>query len=152
MDIRQSYRESTVQGATPLDLVVRLYEQMIEDLRQALKAIEQNNIELRTNRVNHAILVLGCLQSQLDFEAGGKVAAKLNQFYDRVRQNLMFIQFHPSTTGMAQEITDLLAVREAWIEVERAERPSSPPISPHFAAAPLLESELATREAMDWKG
>jgi len=124
MNIQQSYREGTIQGANPAALVVRLYEQMIEDLRQVSHAIEKNDIMLRTQRINHAILVVGHLQSALDFDKGGKVAQDLKKFYNTLRQSLVWVQFHPSKGGVAQLITDLLAVREAWSEVERAERPS----------------------------
>jgi flagellar secretion chaperone FliS len=124
MNIQQSYREASVRGANPVQLVVRLYEQMIEDMRQVAIAIEQNDIMLRTKRIRHAILVIGHLQSSLDFSKGGKVAQDLNRFYDVLRQNLVQVQFHPSKRGVSQAITDLLAVREAWIEVERAEYPS----------------------------
>ena len=119
---RSAYRETDVRGATAVRLVVLLYEQMIQDLRQAAKAIEQNDIELRTNHINHAILVIAYLQSGLDFATGGKVAQDLNDFYDLLRQNLVQVQFHPSQAGIGQQITDLLEVREAWTEVERAEQ------------------------------
>src|SRR5271163_2714583 len=121
MNVQQSYREATVGGASPVQLVVRLYEQIVEDLRQAAIAIEQNDIGRRTKRIKHAILVIGHLQSPLDFVRGGKVAQDLNRFYDVLRQNLIQLQFYPSRRGLAQQITDLLLLREAWINVERAE-------------------------------
>jgi flagellar secretion chaperone FliS len=121
---RSAYRETDVRGATAVRLVVLLYEQMIQDLRQAAQAIEQNDIELRTNHINHAILVIAYLQSGLDFATGGKVAQDLSDFYDILRQNLVQVQFHPSQAGIGQQITDLLEVREAWTEVERAEQSS----------------------------
>ena len=80
MNIQQSYRESSARGASPVDLVVRLYEQIVEDLRQAAIAIDQNDIRRRTKRINHAILVIGHLQSPLDFDNGGKVAQDLDTF------------------------------------------------------------------------
>ena len=121
---RSAYRETDVRGATAVRLVVLLYEQMIQDLRQAAQAIEQNDIELRTNHINHAILVIAYLQSGLDFATGGKVAQDLNDFYDLLRQNLVQVQFHPSQAGIGQQITDLLEVRGAWTEVEQAEKSS----------------------------
>jgi flagellar biosynthetic protein FliS len=117
----KAYREADVRGATAVRLVILLYEQMIRDLSQAAQAIEQNDIELRTKCINHAILVVGYLQSPLDFANGGKVAKDLDHFYNALRQNLMQVQFFPTKVGMNQLMTDLLAVREAWIEVERAE-------------------------------
>ena len=150
MNIQQSYREAAVQGASPVALVVRLYEQIIEDLRQAAIAIEQNAIERRTKRIKHAILVVGHLQSPLDFANGGKVAQDLDHFYNVLRQNLVQVQFHPSKRGITQLITDLLALREAWIQVEQAERPSV------TTAAGTVGSSAAVTDAdhvhMNWQG
>jgi flagellar protein FliS len=152
MNIQQSYREGTVWGASPVDLVVRLYERMIEDLRQVALAIEQNDIRRRTKHINHAILVVGHLQSPLDFANGGKVAKDLDHFYNTLRQNLVQVQFFPSQRGVAQLITDLLTVREAWVTVGRAESPSvaaatGRPTSP--AADPESEGDHVR---MNWQG
>jgi flagellar protein FliS len=143
---RSAYRENDVRGATAVRLVILLYEQLVQDLRQALQAIEQNDIEGRTKRINHAILVIGHLQSPLDFANGGKVAQDLDHFYNVLRQNLVQVQFHPSRAGISQQITDLLAVREAWTEVERAEQslvattvPTTPGTVP--SDAPSLEPD-----------
>ena len=121
MNARLLYREGTAKGATPAALVARLYEQTIDDLWHALKALESNDIELRTNKINHAVLVIGHLESQLDFAAGGKVAEHLKNFYVSLRQNLTQAQLQQSKTLLSQQITDLLAIREAWVEVERAQ-------------------------------
>jgi flagellin-specific chaperone FliS len=83
MNFQQSYREATVQGANPVALVVRLYEQMIEDMRQVAIANERNDIPRRTDRIRHVILVIGHLQSTLDFARGGKVAQDLDKFLQR---------------------------------------------------------------------
>jgi flagellar protein FliS len=154
---RTTYRENDIAGATAVRLVVLLYEQLIHDLTQAAQAFEQNDIELRTNRINHAILVIGHLQSPLDFANGGKVAEDLDHFYNVLRQNLMQVQFRPSKAGFLQQITDVLAVREAWIEVERAEKPSVT-ISAGTTAAPMVPSGVAEAEPetdrvrMEWNG
>lgn len=135
MSIRQQYREATVSGATPVELVIRLYEQLVDDLRQAAMALEKKDIRLRTGRIKHALLVIGYLQSSLDFETGGKVARDLEHFYNVMRQNVVVVQFQPSQRGFAQLITDLLAVREAWIEVDRAEKPPAASSSTSAAGA-----------------
>jgi flagellar secretion chaperone FliS len=141
------YREATVEGASPTALITRLYEQTIEDLRQAGKALEHGDVELRSSRINHALLIVGVLESQLNFEAGGKVAEHLRDFYQSLRDNLMQAQLHQSPALLAQLITDLLAVREAWIEVERAEKSASAP--PNLAPAPEFASDSTRR---GWNG
>ena len=152
MNIRQSYREAAIRGASPIALVVRLYEQMIEDMRHVAIAVEQNNIELRSNRIKHAILVIGHLQSSLDFERGGKVARDLKDFYDALRQNVVWVQFHPSKRAVAQVITDLLAVRESWIQVEHAEHPSAATATHAVPSASAANTQDQDRVHMDWEG
>jgi len=121
MDPRTAYRQSDARGATSLRLVVLLYEQIIQDLRQASLAIDQNNIELRTKRINHALDVVCLLQATLNLERGGQVAQNLVRFYDTVRANLCEAQFQASKEILARQVTDLLTVREAWEQVERLE-------------------------------
>lgn len=159
MNIRQQYREDAVRGASPVQLVVRLYEQLIEDLRQVATAIERNDIPQRTSRIQHAILVVGHLQSPLDFENGGKVAKDLDHFYNVVRQNLLQVQFFPARPPVTQLITDLLAVRQAWIEVERAENPSALTKTVTMTGTPgpgMVPAYAVDRDAepthVEWKG
>jgi flagellar protein FliS len=121
MDPRIAYRQADARGATSLRLVVLLYEQIIQDLRQASLAIDQNNIELRTKRINHALDVICLLQATLNLERGGQVAQNLVRFYDTIRANLCEAQFQASKEILARQVTDLLSVREAWEQVERLE-------------------------------
>jgi flagellar secretion chaperone FliS len=123
-DPQIAYREAAVRGASPVQLVIRLYEQIIEDLRQAIKAVEQNQIELRTKKINHAILVIAHLQSALDFQAGPEPARRLSSFYDSVRSGLVRAQFRGSKELLAQQVTDLMEVRSAWLELEHREQAS----------------------------
>jgi len=121
VDPRIAYREADARGATSLRLVVLLYEQIIQDLRQASRAIDHNNVESRTNRINHALDVICLLQATLNLERGGQVAQNLLQFYDALRANLCNAQMEASKEILERQITDVLAVREAWEQVERVE-------------------------------
>ena len=77
MDARSSYRETVARGASPVRLVICLYEQAIEDLRRAVIAQEKGDIEARTRGINHALIVVAQLQGSLDMERGGEVAGNL---------------------------------------------------------------------------
>ena len=113
-----SYREAAVAGASPVRLIILLYEQVIEDLRRALAMHSRGDIEGRTREINHAILVIGHLQATLDHEQGGKVARNLVRFYDQVRAKLVEAQCQQSPEAIEQQIAHLMEVRDAWCEVE----------------------------------
>jgi len=123
MDAKMAYRETAVQGASQVGLVVLLYEQIIEDLRVAVEALRNHQIELRTRRINHAILVLGHLQSTLNKEQGGKVAHDLDHYYNLLRAKLTEAQARASQQILQAQIADLLSLCEAWIQVDHAENP-----------------------------
>jgi len=153
MNAQQLYREAGVLGANPVELVIRLYEKMVDDLRQVSEAIENNDIKRRTDRIKHAILIVGHLQSSLDFENGGKVAWDLEIFYKTLRFRLLHLQFHPSKPAVAQLTTDLLTLREAWIQVERAENPRAAATGTAEGAAPYVPADDGTEPVRgEWQG
>jgi flagellar secretion chaperone FliS len=133
MDAKSSYREAAVRGASPVRLVICLYEQAIEDLRRAVIAQEKGDIESRTSGINHALKVIAQLQGSLDMERGGEVAKNLQRFYNVVRTGLIQAQAQQSGRIVEQQISQLAIVHEAWLEVDRA------------TMKPALQSESPTQ-------
>ncbi|HEY3971867.1 MAG TPA: flagellar export chaperone FliS [Candidatus Sulfotelmatobacter sp.] len=121
MNARLSYRKAAVPGASPVRLVILLYEQAVEDLRRALAAHGRGDIEARTREINHAILVIAHLQSSLDKDQGGMVAINLERFYNQVRASLVDAQCRQSAAELERQISFLMQVHQAWCEVERAQ-------------------------------
>jgi flagellar secretion chaperone FliS len=134
MDARFSYREAAVQGASPVRLVICLYEQAMEDLRRALAAFEKRDIEGRTRAINHALTVIGQLQGTLNMEVGGRVALNLDRFYHVLRAGLIEAQARQSAKLLHEQIAHLALVHEAWLEVERKAAPQAEQTQPpaHF--------------------
>ena len=148
MDARTLYRQSAARGASPVRAVVLLYEQMVEDLRRAVEAIDHNRIAARTNAINHALVILGHLQSKLNHQAGGEVARNLERYYDLSRQKLLEAQFRASREILDEQISCLLQLRNAWLVVETEEATRS-------ASVPPAAEEVAVPDPQPhsgWKG
>ena len=79
-DPARMYSESAVRGASPLGLIVILYDELIRNIRKAQRAFEAGNVEQRSNSLRHALEVVGYLHSILNFERGGDVARNLARF------------------------------------------------------------------------
>src|SRR5258708_38971338 len=118
MDARSSYREAAVRGASPVRLVICLYEQAIEDLRCAVIAMEKGDIETRTRGINHALTVIAQLQGTLDMERGGDVPRNLARFYSLVRAGVAEAEVTQSTRILEQQISQLATVHEPWLQEE----------------------------------
>lgn len=148
MDARSSYREAFAQGARPLQLVILLYEQSIQDLHRALAALQRGDIETRTRQINHALVVIGHLQGSLDMEQGAQVARNLQRFYQLLRDSLVEAQTKQSVTILQEQISHLLLLRDAWIEVERTTNsPMTVPVVSGQATSRMLEEPQAPT---DW--
>ena len=147
MDARSSYREAAVRGASPVQLVIFLYEQAIEDLRRAVVALEKGSIESRTLSINHALAVLAQLQGSLDMERGADVARNLHAFYNTLRAALCEAQLKQSPRILEQQIEQLVLVREAWLEVDRATVQQFQPEQPGPPQPPIPARETSLT---DW--
>jgi flagellar protein FliS len=113
---KSAYREIDVQGATPLQLVVALYDAVLQDIRGAIAAQKHNDIEERAEQVKHALLALAQLQGRLDFERGGEVANNLDRFYSTVRGKLLEASIKASSEAFAAVADMVMTVRSAWNE------------------------------------
>jgi len=131
-----TYRENAVRGATPLELVVILFDAALDDMRRALSAMQASDFEQRATAIRHAMLVLQQLQGTLDFEKGGQVARQFEQFYNLVRAKLLESQLRNSPEMMQQQIHFMAEVRDCWVEAERQLKPKPFPPQPIAAVAP----------------
>jgi flagellar protein FliS len=126
VDVRRSYQDSVVQGATPLELVICLYDVAIQDMRRALAAMKAGDVERRTAEVGHALMVLQQLQGTLDFERGGGAARQFEQFYNLVRAKLLEAQMRCSPELLQEQVRYLSEVRDCWAQARRMLQPSAP--------------------------
>jgi len=124
VDVRQIYQDTAVRGATPIELVIVLYDAAIEDMRRAMTAMQASDVEARTHQVSHALMVLQQLQGTLDFERGGSAARQFEQFYNLVRAKLLEAQMRGSPDLMQQQIRYMSEVRDCWTAAKRMLQPN----------------------------
>lgn len=118
---RSIYREIENQGATPLQLVVALYDVILRDIHRMIEAQERKDVEGRVAHVKHCLLAIGQLQGRLDFERGGEVANHLDRFYSSVRGKLLEASIKGSAEGFAAIASMVASVRSAWDKTAKAE-------------------------------
>jgi len=130
-----SYRRGAVENASPVGLVIILYDLLINDLRQAMDAMAQKEIEGRSKAIKHAFLVLQQLEGSLDQENGGEAATNLARFYAVMRTRIFEAHAKASAEILSEQVTLLLNVRQAWEKVD----PSK--VVPATDAVPALSAE-----------
>ena len=129
VDARRCYQENALRGATPLELVIVLYDTAIDDMRRALSAMQQDDVETRSRQISHALIVLQQLQGTLDFERGGGAARQFEQFYNLVRAKLLESQIRNSAELLREQVRYVSEVRDCWVDAGRVLQPALSPVT-----------------------
>ena len=114
----QNYTQFSLEGASPVGLVVALYDGALSSLHRAKRAMEANDIERRTQHLNHALTIIAYLQGTLNLERGGEVAGTLMQFYSYARASILQVGLTNSREKLADLASHFSSLREAWQVVE----------------------------------
>ena len=128
-----AYREAASLGASPVGVVVLLYDRLAQDIHAAIATMNSNDVEARSLSINHALLILQQLQGCLDFAAGGTAARQLDSFYSHIRAKLLEAQIRQSPELLVAQAHAIAQVRESWAEVERHSAQRATPIAPNAA-------------------
>lgn len=111
------YRETDLGTMTREKMVVLLYEKMVSDLEDAVRALERNDRAAFTQRVNHSQRIVTELRGALDHAAGGDIARNLEAIYDFLfREHLsLLVDREPRRARACIEV--LRPLLEAWRQV-----------------------------------
>ncbi len=115
------YQEVEIRTATPIQLVLILYDATIANLQKARQHVANRDIAGRTHCINKASSILTELQSNLSFEAGGQIAQSLDRLYRYVKKRIFEANLKQDGGPLTECIRLLIGLREAWAEVVRRE-------------------------------
>ena len=135
MTTEMTYRRSSLNGASPIGLIIALFDTLVGDFRRAAEAIHIGDIEARCKETNHGLLVLGQLESWVDLKAGGESASALSRFYSYLRAKIMEASMTRNAKVLESTIDMILHVRTSWQQLD-----SSNPETPQASAAASSEA------------
>jgi flagellar protein FliS len=120
----QAYRQTEVQASSPLELVVMLYDGALRFTAEARQAIERGDIAARRVAVDRTLAIIIHLQSTLDLERGGAIAADLHRLYDYVSRRMLDASMQNTVAPLDDARQVLQSLREGWQGAARAAKPS----------------------------
>ncbi|CBL46742.1 Flagellar protein [gamma proteobacterium HdN1] len=107
-------RRTAVEGATPHQLIMMLYDGVLESLMKATGCIQRKDFAAKGAAIGKAINIIGGLQSFLDMEKGGEVSANLDRLYDYMTRRL-YDATVSNDIAIISEVANLIkTVREGW--------------------------------------
>jgi flagellar protein FliS len=119
-----AYRQIETESRTPLELVVMLYDGVLQHVATARGAVARGDMPAGTRANSRALAIISELQNTLDVERGGEVAQSLDELYRYVSSRLVDASFRRDTAPL-DEVTRLLKpLRDAWSTI--AQQQASP--------------------------
>ncbi|MDD2235978.1 MAG: flagellar export chaperone FliS [Kiritimatiellae bacterium] len=119
-----TYQQTDVMTASPMQLVLMLYEECIRSLEKAEKAFRQEDparIEIIGKNLLHAQDVITELAISLDMENGGEIAENLHRLYDFTLSHLSTANVQQKLQPVRDVIVIMTELKEAWTEVAKQE-------------------------------
>ena len=111
------YREVAIKTASPLQLVVMLYDAAICCIQEAREQMERKDIASRSRSVNKCIAIISELQACLNLKAGGEIAVSLNRLYDYMKGRIFRANVEQTSQPLTEVETLLENLRSAWVEL-----------------------------------
>jgi flagellar protein FliS len=112
-----SYQEHSLDGASPVDLVVALYSGILRFLYAAIAAIERGDVQGRRIAVKRALDIIIHLQARLRMDIGGRPALVLSEFYASMFGLILQASQSASPRRFEDVIRCVKTVRDAWRQV-----------------------------------
>jgi flagellar secretion chaperone FliS len=140
-----SYQQRALEGASPVDLVVALYDGIIRFLYVAIDGVERGDPHARRLAVKRALDIVIHLQARLRMDVGGRPAQALSEFYASIFAQILQASQSASKAKFEHAIYCVRNVRDAWREVSR-----DPNLNPAPAQASWPSSAHPTFEGSDY--
>jgi flagellar secretion chaperone FliS len=111
------YEAHALEGATPVEHTIALYDGIVRFMNKAIDAVEQNDADQRRAAVKRAMDIVMHLQVTLDRRKGGKPAEALTEFYTAMFALMLQGSQANSRQKFELVIANVRNVRDAWKQV-----------------------------------
>ncbi|HED5644302.1 MULTISPECIES: flagellar export chaperone FliS [Enterobacter] len=107
--------DSQINGATPHQLIVLLYDGAINAMKRAEIYFQSGNIARRGEMISRAINIIdNGLRAGLDHEKGGKIAEELESLYEYISRTLLEANLNKSGEKLPHLIALMTGMLETW--------------------------------------
>ncbi|MDY0419681.1 MULTISPECIES: flagellar export chaperone FliS [Enterobacter] len=107
--------DSQINGATPHQLIVLLYDGAINAMKRAEIYFQSGNIPRRGEMISRAINIIdNGLRAGLDHEKGGQIAEELESLYEYISRTLLEANVTKSGEKLPHLIALMTEMSETW--------------------------------------
>ncbi|XAH23039.1 flagellar export chaperone FliS [Xylophilus sp. GW821-FHT01B05] len=110
-----TYRQASVEGASPHQLVSLLFEGLLQSLRMARTHLQRGDVAGKGEHITKAVrLIEEGLRMGLDDTDGGEIASNLRTLYDYSVRRLTIANLRNDDAPLAEVQSLIETVAEGW--------------------------------------
>jgi flagellar protein FliS len=117
----QSYRQIQIETASPVELVIKLYDGVIRFINQAKKGLETKNYALTDESFRRAQDIIDELNDTLNMDAG-EIAVNLRNIYAFIKQILVEANVKKDGKNLDNALQLLITLRSGWSEMNLSQK------------------------------
>ncbi len=117
-----AYRKTAVETASPLDLVIMLYDGTLRFLERGRAAMDRRDLSEQNESLTRAQAILTELAVCLNMEQGGEIAANLLGLYGYMSNRLVEANVNDDPKAIEDVVCFLGEFREVWVIVAAQEK------------------------------
>lgn len=119
------YRKSSVSSASPLRLVIMLYDGALRFIEAGKHAMNGGDIYAQNQNIQKAQSIVTELMATLDRDQGGEVAENLTSLYSYIYRRLVDANLEDKPELLDECAALLRDLRESWAKLEADSRPQT---------------------------
>lgn len=113
---RQIGVQTGINGASPHQLVVMLFNGLFDSIGQARAAMANKDIAVKCEAITKSVRIVDeGLKASLNLAEGGELAQQLHDLYGYITQRLTQANLHNDLAALEECVSLLTPIREAWI-------------------------------------
>ena len=114
-----TYTREKVLTASPVELIIMLYEEAIKQLKIAILAIEENRFDKANSSLQKAHAIIDELVRSLDLSI--QIGKDLLDIYEFIGRSLVEINQKKDKDAIPPIIEILTGLKDAWVVVKQSE-------------------------------
>ncbi|HLO99575.1 MAG TPA: flagellar export chaperone FliS [Fimbriimonas sp.] len=118
----QAYRQNAVMSASPVQLVVMLYDGSLRFMEEGKRAIIAKDLATQNAKLQRAQKIVMELMSTLNFNAGGEISKNLLSLYSFVLNELVEGNMNDDPDRIDVAMKTMSELREGWVTIEAQSR------------------------------
>lgn len=107
----KQYQTSNITTATPEKLMIMLFDGALQFLQKAKTAIEEKNLQERSQNLDGARKIIRELMRTIDLENGNDVSKSLFKLYNRMSMKLIKANVQRNVQYIDEVVEDIMNIR-----------------------------------------